>query len=90
MWEGYARNQKAPLDKMENASSGADLELTLLPFSDGSPPPELEVRADKSDDEVMEPMDDGPGDDEDDGESDQHRSKSMGRSGRRGPRPTCT
>jgi hypothetical protein len=71
MWEGYARNQKAPLDKMENASSGTDLELTLLPFSDGSPPPELEVRADKSDDEVMEPMDDGPGDDEDDGESDQ-------------------
>ena len=48
------------------------------------------MQADKSDDERMPPLDDGSGDDEDDGESDQHRSKSMGRSGRRGPRPTCT
>ena len=48
MGAGYNRNQKPPLDKMDTDAAGADLDLKLLPFSDGSPPPEKEVRADES------------------------------------------
>ena len=42
-WEGYTRNQLAPLDKMENDASGESLELELLPYADGRPEPTLQA-----------------------------------------------
>ena len=38
MWEGYARNQKAPLDKMNTDAAGDSLELKFLPGADGKMP----------------------------------------------------
>ncbi|KAL1523565.1 hypothetical protein AB1Y20_018501 [Prymnesium parvum] len=41
-WAGYGRCQLAPLDKMDKDAEGNPLNLTLLPFDDGRPPPEVE------------------------------------------------
>ena len=38
MWEGHARNQKAPLDKMDTDAHGNSLEFKLLPGDDGKLP----------------------------------------------------
>ena len=43
MWEGYSRNQLAPLDKMDTDSHDNSLELRLLPYADGRAPPTLQA-----------------------------------------------
>ena len=38
LWEGYTRNQKAPLDKMNVDAAGNSLALKFLPGADGNIP----------------------------------------------------
>ena len=58
-WEGHERNQKAPLDKMDNDAQGDSLELELLPGVDGNVP-EKEHRA------PVEPVSESDVDDDED------------------------
>ena len=59
-WEGYERNQKAPLDVMNKDTSGDSLELKLLPDGDGKIPEKeagaaTPVETDDSDDDDEPP-----------------------------------
>lgn len=76
MWEGYSRNQLAPLDKMDQDAHGDSLELVLLPYADGREPPTLQAArptpqpqaARAAGGEEQEQQDDDEGDDDDDDE----------------------
>lgn len=57
LWEGYTRNQKAPLDKMNVDAAGNSLALKFLPGADGNIPKlvegttQAEAEADDDDDD---------------------------------------
>ena len=73
-WEGYNRNQQAPLDKMDKSAGGVDLDLKLLQFADGTypvkqtpaaapagaPPPEQRQRQQQQQQEEEEGQDEAP------------------------------
>ncbi|KAL1519417.1 hypothetical protein AB1Y20_022941 [Prymnesium parvum] len=44
-WEGWAKNRQCPIDSLDKDADGNSLELSLLAYEDGRPPPVFEEHA---------------------------------------------